>query len=142
MLRDSEVGSRMIDYSKLETGQQLSRKSVVFDAKAISDYATAVDDTSNPADTDGTPLVPPMAIAALALSGAIDALQIPGGTIHASQELEFGTAVPIGSALECTATLEQNSVRRNWRFLIVSLEAKTDLGRNAMRGRGTIMLPV
>ena len=132
----------MIDYSKLEAGQQLSNQPLLLDAKAVGSYVVAVNDTSNPAATDGTPLVPPMAIAALALSAVINALQIPGGTIHASQELGFGAAVPVGTTIDCTATVAQNSVRRNWRFLVVNMEATSDSGNPVMEGKSTIMLPV
>ena len=131
----------MIDYSKLETGQQLSGQSLTLDAKAVGDYVTAVSDSSNPTAGDGTPLVPPMAIAALALSAVINALQIPGGTIHASQELGFGASVPVGETLECTATLTQNTVRRGWRFLVVNMEATSETGNAVMEGKSTIMLP-
>ena len=131
----------MIDYSKLETGQQLSSQSVSLNAKAVGDYVAAVGDTSSPTASDGSSLVPPMAIAALALSAVINALQIPGGTIHASQELGFCAAVPVGSVIECTATLAQNSVRRNWRFLVVNMEATSEGGGVVMEGKSTIMLP-
>lgn len=131
----------MIDYSKLETGKQISSESVTLHAKAVGDYMAAVEDTSNPTASDGTVLVPPMAIAALALSAVINALQIPGGTVHASQELGFGASVSVGETLECTATLAQNSVRRNWRFLVVNLEAISADGFVAMEGKSTIMLP-
>ena len=132
----------MIDYSKLETGQMLSRQSLTLDAKAVGDYASAVDDKSNPATKDGVPLVPPMAIAALALSAVINTLQIPGGTIHASQELSFGAVAAIGASLDCTATVAQNSVRRNWRFLVVNIEATSESGIAVMEGKSTIMLPM
>ena len=132
----------MIDYSKLETGQQLSSQSLVLDAKAVGDYVAAVSDASNPAARDGTPLVPPMAIAALALSAVINTLQIPGGTIHASQELGFGASVPVGEAVECTATLAQNTIRRGWRFLVVNIEATSAKDSTVMEGKSTIMLPV
>jgi acyl dehydratase len=131
----------MIDYSKLETGQQLSSQSLTLDAKAVGDYVTAVSDASNPATGDGTPLVPPMAIAALTLSAVINTLQIPGGTIHASQELGFGASVPVGDTLQCTATLAQNTVRRSWRFLVVNMEATSETGSAVMEGKSTIMLP-
>ena len=132
----------MIDYSKLETGQQLTEQHLTLDAKAVGDYVSAVSDASNPAAGDGTPLVPPMAIAALALSAVINTLQIPGGTIHASQELGFGASVSVGDTLECTATLAQNSVRRGWRFLVVNIEATSETGNIVMEGKSTIMLPV
>ena len=131
----------MIDYSTLETGQELSKQSLTLDPDAVSKYIAAVDDTSNPTAADGTVLVPPMAIAALALSAVINALQIPGGTIHASQEIEFGSAVPVGAALDCIATLAQNSVRRDWRFLVVNMEATGNGGSVVMEAKSTIMLP-
>ena len=133
--------ARMIDYSKLETGQELSSQSFTLDANAVGNYVAAVSDTSNPAASDGTPLVPPMAIAALALSAVIGALQIPGGTIHASQELGFGAAMPVGAALDCKATLAQNSVRRGWRFLVVDMEARSEDDSVVLEGKSTIMLP-
>ena len=132
----------MIDYSKLKSGQRLSDEPLMLDAAAVSEYTAAVGDTSSPTAADGAPLVPPMAIAALALSAVINALRIPGGTIHAGQELDFSQAVPVGAALHCTATLAQNSVRRNWRFLVVNLEAAAGDGKVVMTGKSTIMLPV
>ena len=131
----------MIDYSKLETGQELSSQSLTLDAKAVEEYTAAVSDTSSPVASDGSPLVPPMAIAALALSAIINTLQIPGGTIHASQELGFGAAAPVGATLDCRATLAQNSVRRGWRFLVVNMEATSEGGDIVMEGKSTIMLP-
>ena len=133
--------ARMIDYSKLETGQELSNRSLILDAKAVGDYVAAVSDDSSPTASNGTPLVPPMAIAALALSAVINALQIPGGTIHASQELGFGGAVRVGASLDCRATVAQNSVRRGWRFLVVKMEATSEGGSVVMDGKSTIMLP-
>ena len=38
----------MIDYSTLETGQELSKQSLTLDPDAVSKYVAAVDDTSNP----------------------------------------------------------------------------------------------
>ena len=131
----------MIDYSKLEVGQALTSESITLDADSVSAYTAAVDDSSSPKDAEGAPLVPPMAIAALSLSAVINALQIPGGTIHASQELGFGMSVPVGDTLECTATLAQNSVRRDWRFLVVNMEASSAGGCVVMEGKSTIMLP-
>ena len=131
----------MINYAKLEVGQQLTDQYLTLDAEAVGDYVAAVSDASNPTASDGTPVVPPMAIAALALSAVINTLQIPGGTIHASQELGFGAGVPVGETLECTATLAQNSVRRGWRFLVVNMEATAETGGTVMEGKSTIMLP-
>lgn len=131
----------MIDYSTLQPGQRLSHELLVLDADSIAAYVDAVSDSSRTASADGAPLAPPMAIAALALSAVIDALQIPGGTIHAGQELDFRKAMPVGATLACTATLAQNSMRLGWRFLVVNLTAADDDGNAVMSGKSTIMLP-
>ena len=82
-----------------------------------------------------------MAIAALSLRGVINDLQIPGGTVHAGQELEFAYAVSVGDSLDCRATLVQNSTRGVWRFLVVRLQADNGSGRQVMQGKSTIMVP-
>ena len=131
----------MIDYSTLQPGQRLSHEILTLDADSIAAYVDAVSDSSRPVSADGAPLAPPMAMAAMALSAVINALQIPGGTIHAGQELEFVKAIPIGATMACNATLAQNSTRRGWRFLVVNLTAADYEGNAVMSGKSTIMLP-
>lgn len=131
----------MIDYSTLQPGQRLSHELLTLDSDSIAAYVDAVSDSSRPASADGAPLAPPMAIAALALSAVINALQIPGGAIHAGQELDFRKAMPVGATLACTATLAQNSMRRGWRFFVVNLMAADCDGNAVMSGKSTIMLP-
>lgn len=131
----------MIDYSTLQPGQRLSHELLTLDADSIAAYVDAVSDSSRPASADGAPLAPPMSIAALALSAVINALQIPGGAIHAGQELDFRKAMPVGATLTCTATLAQNSMRRGWRFLVVNMMAADAEGNAVMSGKSAIMLP-
>ena len=131
----------MIDYSSLQPGQRLSHELLTLDADSIAAYVDAAGDSSRPASADGAPLAPPMAIAALALSAVINALQIPGGAIHAGQELDFHKAMHVGATLACTATLAQNSMRRGWRFFVVNLMAADCDGNAVMSGKSTIMLP-
>ena len=86
-------------------------------------------------------MAPPMAVAALSLRGVLTDLQIPGGTLHAGQELEFRAPVAVGETLECRAVLTQNSVRGDWRFMVVQLEVENGEGVSVMAGKSTIMLP-
>ncbi len=82
-----------------------------------------------------------MCVAAMSLRGVIDDLRIPGGTVHAGQELQFLAEVEIGSELTCNAVLVQNSVRGEWRFLVVELETSDAATRSVLTGKSTIMLP-
>ena len=82
-----------------------------------------------------------MVVAALGLRGVVNDLAIAGGTLHAGQELEFSGAVQVGETLQCTATLVQNSVRGEWRFMVVQLDVQDGAGRQVMIGKSTIMVP-
>jgi len=131
-----------IDYSTLVSGQEISNRTYDLDATVVSRYVEAVaDQASLRSEADGRELVPPMAVAALSLRGVVNDLAIPGGTLHAGQELEFKKTVAIGDTLACRATLLQNSVRGEWRFIVVQLGVEDDDGREVMAGKSTIMLP-
>ena len=131
-----------VDYSKLVAGQQISTQTYDLDAGSVSAYVEAVDDHSSLYSKDeGRGLVPPMSVSALSLRGVINALEIPGGTIHVGQEFEFSRAVEVGESLDCRATLTQNTVRGEWRFMVVQVEVDDAAGSRVMDGRSTIMVP-
>ena len=131
-----------VNYAELAPGQEISSRTVVLDAATVSRYVEAVEDRSaGPASEIGSGPTPPMAIAALTLRGVLTDLAIPGGTVHAGQELEFKAVVRVGETLACRATLAQNSVRGDWRFMVVRVRAEDSTGRVVMEGKSTIMVP-
>ena len=130
------------DYGDLQPGQEISRHSYRVDEGMVSDYVAAVQDENPPVcGGDGVPLVPAMAVAALSIRGVVQDLRIPGGTLHAGQEFEFMSAVPVGCSLECVATLVQNSVRSEWRFLVIDCHVSDADSVQVMSGKSTIMIP-
>ena len=131
-----------VDYAELVPGQEISSQTVVLDTATVSRYVEAVEDRSaGPTSELGGSPTPPMAIAALTLRGVLTDLAIPGGAVHAGQELEFKGAVRVGETLACRATLAQNSVRGDWRFMVVRVQAEDSTGRVVMEGKSTIMVP-
>ena len=132
-----------VDYSTLAPGQEISNRRYDLDSGTVSRYAAAVEDgASLHGGADGAAPVPAMAVAALGLRGVVNDLAIPGGTLHAGQELEFKAPVAVGDSLTCRATLLQNSVRGEWRFMVVRLDVENGEGREVMDGKSTIMLQV
>ena len=127
-----------LDYSKLSTGKSISRRSFQLDGTTVRDYVAAVSDAASSEDSGS---VPPMCVAAMSLRGLIDDLQIPGGTVHAGQEVQFLAEVKSGEELTCNGVLLQNSVRGEWRFLVVELETRDSADRPVLTGKSTIMLP-
>ena len=131
-----------VDYSKLTSGTEVSSRAIVLDEDSIAGYLDAVGDENGClVDEGGVKLTPPMALAALTLGGVINDLRIPGGTVHAGQEIEFSEAVPLGETIGCKATVVKNSVRGGMRFMVVRLMVENGDGRKVMEGKSTIILP-
>lgn len=131
-----------MDYGQLEAGHVVSSHSYCLDSALVSDYVKAVQDDSGLILADsGVELVPAMAVAALSIRGVIEDLRIPGGTLHVGQEFEFSGAVKLGDSVDCIATLAQNSVRSDWRFLVVECVVSDGEDAEVMKGKSTIMIP-
>ena len=129
------------DYGELKPGTQVSSKVYDLEPDLVSDYVDAVQYENGLLEDDqGRDLVPPMAVAALSIRGAVEDLRIPGGTLHAGQEIRFSRAVFVGTRLNCVVTLTQNSVRGDWRFLVVDCSV-SDGDSEVMTGKSTIMIP-
>ena len=134
-----------IDYAALAKGQKVSSQIYLLDLETVSQYIDAVGSSRERWAISGdneSGMVPPMAIAALSLRGVVNDLAIPGGTLHTGQELEFISPVSVGETLECNAIILQNSLRSEWRFLVVNISVLCAKGRKVMTGKSTIMLPV
>ncbi len=131
-----------VDYASLTPGSQLASDKLSLDDETVARYVDAIGDETPLASDDDPPLAPAMAVAALSFRGVIRALDLPGGSLHLAQELEFARPVAVGETLECRAQVLQNSVRRGMRVIVVSLEATDAQGRAALSGKSTVMLPM
>ena len=104
-----------MDLAALLPGQTLAEAELVVSQQAAEAYLTAVGDSSRVYLESR--LVPPMALATLALAAALRSLDLPAGTVHTGQELTFAKLVKLGVRLRYSAMVEQNAVRRGLRFL-------------------------
>ena len=131
-----------VDYATLTLGQEISNRTYRLDADHVAGYVEAVGDRSGIFDADADLAVaPPMCVAALSLRGVVQDLKIPTGTLHAGQELEFTGAVRVGDTLTCRATVVRNSVRGEWRHMVVELAVENGARRQVMRGKSTMVFP-
>ena len=139
---DSKEHDKKISYSELEIGTIVSKQSYLLDRESVQKYILAVEDSTFSTVAESSNIAPPMSIAALSLRGVVNDLNIPGGTLHIGQELSFLKTVPVGMYLECEAVLSSNSVRGDFRFMVVDLSVRDDVKDHVMKGKSTIMLPV
>ena len=126
-----------MDLNALEPGQLLVEREVVITTDRAAAYLDAVGDDSPLYGEEG--LVPPMAVAAIVMSEAIEAISMPAGTVHTTQELTFARPVASGAMLRCTAKVASNSVRRGTRFLALDLRGDCD-DDVAVEGRTTLAI--
>ena len=134
---------KKIDYASLCLGATLSEQTCVMDEELVGHYRAAVqDDSDTMRDAEGTSLVPPMAVAAISLQGAITELHIPGGTLHVGHEINIIQTVKYGDTITCKANISSNNVRGDWRFLGIEHTSTNSLGSHVMTSKSTIMLPL
>ena len=127
-----------MDLNTLEPGHTLVDREIVITDSMADDYVRAVGDECALYADEG--LVPPMAVAALVMAEAMEAVSLPAGTVHTGQELTFSRAVATGSAVRCSATVAANSVRRGTRFLTLDLRGALN-GEPAVEGRAALAVP-
>jgi hypothetical protein len=122
----------------LEPGHQFEDQSFTIDPDMASAYAKAVGDQSQLA-VEGK--VPPMAVIALGLSKVIEALALGGGTVHASQEVEYTAAAQLDQPIVASTVLKGNSVRRGNRFATVETTFTSTSGNGIARAVSMVIVP-
>ena len=127
-----------MDLNALEPGHSLVDREIIITAAMADAYVRAVGDECALYAQEG--LVPPMAVAALVMAEAMDAVSLPAGTVHTGQELTFSRPVTVDSAVRCSATVAANSVRRGTRFLTLDLGGILN-GEPAVQGRAALAVP-
>jgi acyl dehydratase len=132
-----------MDIASLEKGHRFPPVTFALDEAAVRGYLEAVEDAALPAlcEDEGQTWAPPMAVAALALRGLMEAMGLPPGAIHASQEFEFRRPVAVGERLASRAWLAHRSQRSGWLALAVEMEAVDETGQAVLAGRAGVLIP-
>ena len=81
-----------------------------------------------------------MAIAAFTMAAVAEAMDLPDGAIHASQELEFFKMVPVGATIDCRGRVAQNINRGKLNLLAIELEALDQNQEKVLGGQATLII--
>jgi len=123
-----------VGYERLTPGYEFPTASYELSASLISKYLKAVDSSS-------VEFVPPLAIAAYAMTAMAGSLSLPPGSIHASQELEFFKLVPVGDVIDCQARVARKLTRGKLHMLVLELNVFDQNKEKVQSGKATVMLP-
>jgi len=129
-----------IEYQDLKAGQEFPAAAFQVDSATVSDYLKAVEEDS--AIYQNTGLVPPMAVAALALKALINAISMPPGTIHVSQEFEFMATVSTQDTLTSRATVSRVQERGKLHLITVDVSVLNQENKPVLAGKTGFILPV
>ncbi len=123
----------------IEAGYEFPPASYKLDYSMVSAYLRAVGETNSLYQVTG--LVPPMAVAAYAMTALSHSLSLPPGTIHVSQELEFMGTVSVGDTIVCNARVIRKQERGRLRLMTVGLDVLNQDGRKVLSGKTGFVLP-
>ncbi|MBA7473872.1 hypothetical protein ES707_09217 [subsurface metagenome] len=129
-----------MSYQDLKTGQEFPPATFQVDSTIVADYLKAIEEDNVLYQDTG--LVPPMAVAALALKALINAISMPPGTIHVSQEFEFTDTVSTQDALTGHATVSRIQERGKLHLMTVAISVVNQKNRPVLAGKTGFILPV
>jgi len=123
----------------LPKGHQMPPSTFELSPQWVREYAAAVEDEAIGA-LDGS-LVPPMAVAALAVRSLLEAAKLPPGAIHLGQEMSLLEPVRVGERLAVQAQVASRGERQGWIVMGIDLNVEGGDGRPAMQGRALLTMP-
>ncbi|MBI2850840.1 MAG: MaoC family dehydratase N-terminal domain-containing protein [Chloroflexi bacterium] len=126
-------------YSELEAGYEFPPGNYKLDAARVSLFLGAVGDASYPYLDNR--LVPPMAVAALAMAALSNTVSLPAGAVHVSQELGFVEAVRPDENLTSYARLSRTQKRGKLHVIAIDFDVRSQAGKTVLTGKTSFILP-
>ncbi len=127
-----------IEFEKLTPGYEFTSTSFKLDSKVIMDYLKATGDNNTYTEEK---IAPPMLIAALAMSAMSANLEMPPGSVHVSQELEFNNIANIDEILISYARVKRKMERGQLHMLTISIDVENQKKNTVMSGETSFILP-
>ena len=125
---------------ELPKGYQLPPFAFELSPAWVREYIAAVEDGAIGAlDAD---MVPPMAVAALAVRSLLEGASLPPGAIHLGQDMSLLKAVRAGERLAVSAQVASRGERQGWILMGIDLNVEDENHAPVMSGRAMLTMPV
>jgi hypothetical protein len=128
-----------IEYFQLTVGFEFPPQSYTLEAGLVGLYLEATRDSSKLFRCEQ--LVPPMAVTAYAMTSLSNAVALPSGTIHVSQELDFLNTVKIGDTITCCSKVSRKVDRGGLRLMNIDLTVTNQNAEIVLTGKVGFILP-
>ena len=124
----------------LPKGYQFPSSEFELSPQWVREYVAAVEDEA--IGSLGPGLVPPMAVAALAIRALFDSARLPPGAIHLGQELAFHRPLRMGNRLSARARVASRGERQGWLLMGIDLNVEDEGQAPVMTGRAMVTMPL
>jgi acyl dehydratase len=128
-----------IEYFQLTVGFDFPPQSYQMDKELVSLYLEATRDSSELYTSED--LVPPMAVTAYAMASLSQAVALPSGTIHVSQELDFLKTVNIGDTITCRSKVSRKVDRGGMHLMNIDITVNNQREEIVLTGKVGFILP-
>jgi acyl dehydratase len=108
------------------------------DAESSRAYRDATGDSLALYEEQG--VVPPLAVAALALGALMKVIELPDGTLHGNESLQAHAPVPVGAMLETAPTVTRNATRAGTVFTSFEFLVAYE-GKPVLTAKSTVLYP-
>ena len=124
---------------RFAVGHRFPAQAIHLAPESVRQYLAAVGSESPLYHGDST-TAPPLAVAAWVLAGLIEAIGLPPGSVHATQEFTFMDTAPLDSTLDAEAEVVQATSRGGMDVIVVEIRAQHEQ-RSVLTGRSMLMMP-
>ncbi len=132
-------GMERIEYSQLNQGYEFPRTVYRIDSTMVADYLGVIGETNTVYRDTG--LVPPMAVAALAMAQLSGNLSFPAGAIHVSQTFQFHRLASIQDSFTSCARVSRKHGRGKLRLMTIAIDVYNQKKGRVVSGETTFLLP-
>lgn len=137
-MENKENNSSPASLKELPIGYQFPPISYELTGPVVAKYLDAVGERQ---DFLKLRIVPPLAIAACAMTALSQSFAVPPGSIHASQELEFLKIVPVGATISCGGRIAHRLERGRLNLMSIEISALDQDEEKVLTGKATIAMP-
>jgi hypothetical protein len=126
------------DYYQINVGYEFPSRTYTLDSAMVSTYLEAVKEAHDLYRVEK--LVPPLALAAYAMTALAEGSNFPPGTVHVTQELDFLTAVRVGETIFCRSRVSRRIDRGGMRIMTTEIDVYREQ-QKVLRGKVGFILP-
>ena len=138
LMDNKENGRSLASLKELPAGHRFPSISYDLTESLITKYLDAVGEQREFLEER---VVPPLAIAACAMTALSESFSVPPGSIHAAQDLEFCRSVPLDERVSCSGKIASRLERGRLNLISIEINAVDQKGNIVLTGKATIAVP-